>query len=65
MESLALSREGAIKRLDLACGNNKLAGYLGVDITLVGTQADVCHDLEKYPWQIGRASCRERVCTTV
>lgn len=38
-------------RLDLASGNNKQKGYIGVDI--IGppdTDADVVHDLMKFPW---------------
>ena len=62
MESLVLSQEGVIKRLDLACGNNKLNGYLGVDITLVGTEADVCWDLEKHPWPFEDDSIDEIFC---
>lgn len=38
-------------RLDLACGNNKKEGYLGVDVSK-DTQADIIVDLERYPWVI-------------
>ena len=37
-------------RLDLACGYNKRRGFIGVDLTREGTQADIEHDLETYPW---------------
>jgi hypothetical protein len=38
-------------RLDVACGNNKTKGFIGIDI--VGkpkSQADIVHDLSIYPW---------------
>lgn len=38
--------------LDLACGNNKQKGFVGIDITKKGTQADIEHDLMKFPWPI-------------
>jgi SAM-dependent methyltransferase len=34
-------------KLDLACGQRKLEGFLGVDIA---GDADIVHDLESYPW---------------
>lgn len=40
-------------RLDLACGNNKREGFLGVDIS-PDTQADLIIDLNKYPWEVLR-----------
>ncbi len=36
-------------RLDLACGQNKREGFMGVDIA-PGEGVDVVHDLEVYPW---------------
>ncbi len=41
--------EKPVVRLDLACGNNKKEGYIGVDRTHE-SQADFIADLEKYPW---------------
>lgn len=38
-------------RLNLACGNNKKEGYLGVDVSK-DTKADIIVDLESYPWVI-------------
>lgn len=63
MGDLALSQEDAIKRLDLACGNNKHEGFLGVDIALAGTQADIICDLEKYPWPFEDNSIEEIFCS--
>ena len=37
-------------RLDLACGNSKREGFIGVDIS-VDTQADYICDLDEYPWR--------------
>lgn len=36
-------------KLDLACGQNKRAGFTGVDIAK-GKGVDIVHNLEKYPW---------------
>src|SRR3990167_5394836 len=38
------------KKLDLACGNNKQKGFVGVDITKEGTQADIEANLLSFPW---------------
>lgn len=40
-----------VLRLDLACGNNKKEGFLGVDIA-IDTQADYLCDLDSYPWRL-------------
>lgn len=37
-------------KYDLACGNNKQAGWTGIDLKKEGTQADIEFDLETYPW---------------
>lgn len=42
---------------DLACGNNKgggQPGFIGVDITKKGTQADIEWDLMKFPWEFAK-----------
>lgn len=49
-------------KLDLACGNKKTEGFIGVDLSLEGTQADLIVDLEKYPWYFGDDSIDEIVC---
>jgi SAM-dependent methyltransferase len=36
-------------KLDLACGDNKREGFIGVDIVKTKS-TDIVHDLEKYPW---------------
>lgn len=46
------------KRLNLACGQNKIEGFFGVDI--VKTEAaDAVVDLQKYPWDIESESAEE------
>ena len=37
-------------KLDFGCGNTPREGYLGVDITTVGTKADIAVDLFSFPW---------------
>ena len=53
----------SIKKLDLACGNNKYDGFTGVDIVKEGTQADIIHDLNKYPWPFEDNSVDEIMCS--
>jgi SAM-dependent methyltransferase len=36
-------------RLDLGCGERKIEGYTGVDISPI-TGVDIVYDLTKYPW---------------
>jgi SAM-dependent methyltransferase len=50
-------------RLDLACGNNKRRRFIGVDLAKDGTQADVEHDLENYPWPFGDNTVDEVFCS--
>ena len=50
-------------RLDLACGNNKREGFIGVDQSLETTQADVAHDLESYPWPFPEGYADEVFCS--
>jgi len=50
------------KRLNLACGNNKIEGYYGID--LVKTEsADIQMDLELFPWDIESESVEEIICS--
>lgn len=46
--------EETIIKYDIACGNNKQQGFVGVDITREGTQADIVYDLEKFPWKFAK-----------
>ena len=48
-------------KLDLACGQNKTAGYFGIDaVKMEGVDAVV--DLEKFPWPIKSNSAEDIVC---
>jgi hypothetical protein len=37
--------------LDIACGQNKADGWVGIDIA-ADTHADIVHDLLSFPWPI-------------
>lgn len=50
--------ETAPLRLELACGQRKEEGWVGVDISPT-EQADVVHDLEVHPWPFADASVDE------
>lgn len=54
MAKVRETKEAIIKKYDLACGNNKMADFIGVDIAKEGTQADVICDLEEYPWNFAK-----------
>ncbi len=43
-------------RYDLACGNNKQKGFIGVDITKKGTQADIEANLMAFPWTFAKSN---------
>jgi SAM-dependent methyltransferase len=45
--------------LDVGCGNAKAPGAIGIDSN-PATQADVVHDLDRYPWPLD-SDCFERV----
>jgi len=51
----AVETSGLIK-LDIACGQNKQAGYIGIDLS---GNADITHDLFSYPWPIEDNSVSE------
>lgn len=36
--------------LDVGCGAAKFPGAIGIDATREGTQADIAHDLDIFPW---------------
>jgi len=42
-------------KVDLACGDNKKEGYIGVDV-MKTSSTDVVHDLTQYPWPFEDAS---------
>lgn len=50
-----------IRKLDLACGQNKLDGWIGVDICATD-EADIKWDLTVAPWPIEDASIDEARC---
>ena len=51
------------KRVDLECGNNKQKGFIGIDITKIGTQADIAHNLLTFPWPFDDNSVDETFCS--
>lgn len=49
-------------KLDIACGQSKREGFVGIDMTpLPGV--DIVHDLEKFPWPFESASVEEVFCS--
>jgi predicted SAM-dependent methyltransferase len=50
------------KKLNLACGQNKVEGYFGVDIVKTD-MVDAIVDLMKYPWDIESESAEEIICS--
>jgi len=49
-------------RIDIACGDNKHQGFVGVDICKTDS-VDIVHDLSKYPWPFEDNSVDEAVCS--
>ena len=49
-------------KLDLGCGMRKKSGFVGIDITKKGTQADVAWDLEKFPYPFKSRSVSAIYC---
>jgi len=50
------------KRINLACGKNKVEGYFGIDLKMT-EGVDYAMDLEKYPWEIESNSAEEIICS--
>ncbi len=48
-------------KLDLACGNNKKEGFVGIDISNTDS-ADYVVNLQKFPWPIESDSAEEIYC---
>lgn len=48
-------------RYDLGCGNKKQEGFIGIDITKEGTQADIEFDLLTFPWTFAQDESAEEV----
>jgi SAM-dependent methyltransferase len=48
-------------KLDLACGNNKVEGYYGIDVVKTD-KTDAVVDLEQFPWPIESNSAEDIVC---
>jgi SAM-dependent methyltransferase len=52
------------KVLELGCGFSKTPGAFGVDI-IPGSQADLIHDLNKYPYPLGDSEWDRVICLDV
>jgi SAM-dependent methyltransferase len=48
-------------KIDLACGQNKVEGYFGID-KVSGDKVDAVVDLEQFPWPIESNSVEDIVC---
>jgi SAM-dependent methyltransferase len=55
-------KESEVLKVDLACGQNKQEGFVGVDIVDM-PGVDIVHDLEKYPWPFKNNSVDEAFCS--
>ena len=53
-----MSKKNGHLKLDLACGNSKKEGFLGVDIAKLPTVDKVCN-LKKFPWPWKKESVEE------
>lgn len=53
-----MAKKKKLIKLDVACGQNKQEGYIGIDIANI-PGVDIVHDLEIYPWPIESESCEE------
>jgi len=55
---------GNEKILDVGCGINKMEGAIGIDIN-PNTQADVVHDLNKFPYPFPDSEFDSIICTHI
>lgn len=62
MSKLKLAKMIKELKINLACGNNRIEGYFGIDAVKTDA-ADYVMDLEKYPWDIGSESAEEIICS--
>lgn len=51
-----------LMKLDIACGQNKQDGFVGIDIADI-PGVDIVHDLNIYPWPIVDGSVSEAFCS--
>ena len=49
-------------KLDIACGQNKQQGYVGIDLS-PNVGAELVHDLEQYPWPVEDDLVEEAFCS--
>lgn len=49
------------RKIDIACGNNKMPGFKGIDVSK-DSQADIVHDVFNTPWPIDSGVVSEAVC---
>ena len=49
-------------KLDIACGQNKNPGFIGMDWT-AADGVDIVHDLTVYPWPIEDGSVEQAFCS--
>jgi SAM-dependent methyltransferase len=54
--------EKKLFKLDIACGQNKKEGFVGLDIAKC-EGVDIVHDLTTYPWPVEDASVEEAFCS--
>jgi hypothetical protein len=59
-KKIQASKEPTKIKLDIACGQNKQEGFTGIDIA---GDADITHDLFKFPWPIEDNSVSEVFCS--
>ena len=55
-----VKEEIKLVKLDIACGQNKQEGFIGIDIA---GNADIIHDLNVYPWPFEDNSVDECFCS--
>lgn len=63
MKTATRKKEAAAPiRLDLACGQSKREGFVGIDVVRA-PGVDIVHDLESYPWPLRDGSVSEIHCS--